>query len=82
VLTVPGKDKILGVTMVGTHAGDLIAEFVAAMKNKRGLGAILQTIHIYPTLVEVNKSVAGNWRKAHVPEKALGFLEKYFAWKR
>ena len=82
VLTVPGKDKILGVTMVGTHAGDLIAEFVSAMKNKLGLGRVLQTIHIYPTLVEVNKSVAGNWRKAHVPEKALGFLEKYFAWKR
>jgi len=82
VLTVPGKDKILGVTVVGTHAGDLIAEFVAAMKHKLGLGKILQTIHIYPTLVEVNKSVAGNWRKAHVPEKALGFLEKYFAWKR
>ena len=82
VLTVPGKGKILGVTIVGTHAGDLIAEFVSAMKNKLGLGKILQTIHIYPTLVEVNKSVAGNWRKAHVPEKALGLLGRYFSWRR
>ncbi len=82
VLTVPGKDKILGVTIVGGHAGDLIAEFVLAMKQGLGLNKILGTIHIYPTLVEANKSVAGNWRKNHVPEKALRFLEKFHTWRR
>ena len=82
VLTVPGKDKILGVTIVGGHAGDLISEFVLAMKQGLGLNKILGTIHIYPTLVEANKAIAGNWRKNHVPEKALGFLEKFHSWRR
>ena len=82
VLTVPGKDKILGVTIVGPHAGDLIAEFVLAMKHHLGLGKILGTIHIYPTLGEANKYVAGNWRKNHVPRKALRFLEKFHHWRR
>lgn len=82
VLTVPGKDRILGVTMVGTHAGDLIAEFVLAMKQGLGLNKILGTIHIYPTLVEVNKSAAGNWKKNHVPEKLLNFVEKFHRWRR
>ncbi len=82
VLTVPGKDKILGVTIVGSHAGDLIAEFVLAMKYGLGLNKILGTIHIYPTLGEVNKYVAGNWRKNHVPERALRFLEKFHSWRR
>lgn len=82
VLTVPGKDKILGVTIVGTHAGDLIAEFVLAMKHKLGLNKILGTIHIYPTLAEANKYVAGNWKKNHVPEKIVGFLERFHQWRR
>ncbi|NQU65062.1 MAG: FAD-dependent oxidoreductase [SAR324 cluster bacterium] len=82
VLTVPAKDRILGVTMVGTHAGDLIAEFVLAMKQGLGLNKILGTIHIYPTLVEVNKSAAGNWKKNHVPEKLLKFVEKFHTWRR
>ncbi|MFH2129311.1 MAG: FAD-dependent oxidoreductase [bacterium] len=82
VLTVPGKDHILGVTIVGSHGGDLIAEFVLAMKHKLGLNKILGTIHIYPTLGEANKYVAGNWRKNHVPEKIMGFLEKFHAWRR
>ncbi len=82
VLTVPGKDKILGVTIVGTHAGDLIAEFVLAMKHGLGLNKILGTIHIYPTLGEANKYAAGNWRKNHVPEKLMRFLEKFHAWRR
>jgi hypothetical protein len=68
VLTVPGKDRILGVTIVGEHAGDLIAEYVLAMKQGIGLNKILGTIHIYPTLAEANKYVAGNWKKAHAPE--------------
>ena len=71
VLTVPGKDKILGVTIVGEHAGDLIAEYVLAMKYKLGLNKILGTIHIYPTLAESNKYVAGEWKRAHQPETVL-----------
>lgn len=82
ILTPPGKDKILGVTIVGTHAGDLIAEFVLAMKHGLGLGKILQTIHIYPTLAESGKAAAGNWRKKHIPVKALKFLEKFHSWRR
>jgi len=82
VLTVPGKDKILGVTIVGSHAGDLIAEFVLAMKHNLGLNKILGTIHIYPTLGEANKYVAGNWKKNHVPKKIVGFLEKFHQWRR
>jgi dihydrolipoamide dehydrogenase len=82
VLTVPGKDKILGVTIVGAHAGDLIAEFVLAMKHGLGLNKILGTIHIYPTLAEANKYAAGNWKKAHKPEAVLRWVERYHAWRR
>ncbi len=82
VLTVPGKDKILGVTIVGEHAGDLIAEYVLAMKQGIGLNKILGTIHIYPTLAEANKYVAGNWKKAHAPQKLLAWVERFHAWRR
>jgi len=82
VLTVPGKDKILGVTIVGEHAGDLIAEYVLAMKHGLGLNKVLGTIHIYPTLSESNKAVAGEWRRAHQPKKVLELVEKYHAWRR
>ena len=82
VLTVPGKDKILGVTIVGEHAGDLIAEYVSAMKNNIGLNKILGTIHIYPTLAEANKYVAGNWKRAHAPERLLKWVEKFHTWRR
>jgi len=82
VLTVPGKDKILGVTIVGSHAGDLIAEFVMAMKHGLGLNKILGTIHIYPTLAEANKYVAGNWKKAHKPETLLRWVERFHSWRR
>jgi len=82
VLTVPGKDKILGVTIVGSHAGDLIAEFVTAMKYGLGLNKILGTIHIYPTLAEANKYAAGVWKKNHKPEKVLTWLEKFHTWRR
>ena len=81
VLTVPGKDKILGVTIVGEHAGDLIAEYVLAMKHGLGLNKILGTIHIYPTLAEANKYAAGEWKKAHAPQWALNILEKVHAWR-
>ena len=82
VLTVPGKDKILGVTLVGEHAGDLLAEFVLAMKYGLGLNKILGTIHTYPTLSEANKYAAGEWKRAHAPQGVLRWLEKYHAWKR
>lgn len=82
VLTVPGKDKILGVTIVGVHAGDLLAEYVLAMKHGLGLNKILGTIHTYPTLAEANKYVAGEWKRAHQPHKVLAWLKKYHDWRR
>ena len=82
VLTVPGKDKILGVTIVGEHGGDLLAEFVLAMKYRLGLNKILGAIHIYPTLAEANKYAAGQWKRAHTPQGALRWLERLHAWRR
>ena len=82
VLTVPNKDKILGVTIVGRHAGDLIAEYILAMKYGLGMNKILATIHIYPTLSEANKYVAGNWKKEHLPTFAIKMLEKFHKWRR
>ncbi|MGZ8200847.1 MAG: dihydrolipoyl dehydrogenase family protein [Methylosarcina sp.] len=82
VLTVPGKDKILGVTLVGEHAGDLIAEFILAMKYNIGLNKILNTIHIYPTLAEANKYAAGVWKRNHQPEILLKLLKRFHAWRR
>lgn len=76
VLTVPNKDKILGVAIVGEHAGDIIAEYVLAMQQNIGLNKILGTIHIYPTLAESNKYVAGEWKRAHSPQKLLLWVEK------
>jgi pyruvate/2-oxoglutarate dehydrogenase complex dihydrolipoamide dehydrogenase (E3) component/uncharacterized membrane protein YdjX (TVP38/TMEM64 family) len=82
VLTVPGKDKILGATIVGEHAGDLLAEFVLAMKHGLGLNKILGTIHTYPTLAEANKYAAGEWKRAHAPQKLLEWVRRYHAWER
>ena len=82
VLTVPGKDRILGVTIVGEHAGDLLAEFVLAMKHGLGLNKILGTIHTYPTLAEANKYAAGEWKRAHAPQTLLKWLARYHAWQR
>jgi pyruvate/2-oxoglutarate dehydrogenase complex dihydrolipoamide dehydrogenase (E3) component len=82
VLTVPGKDKILGVTIVGTHAGDLLAEYVLAMKHGLGLNKILGTIHTYPTLAEANKYAAGEWKRAHQPHQLLAWVKKFHDWKR
>ncbi|HKJ66098.1 MAG TPA: FAD-dependent oxidoreductase, partial [Desulfopila sp.] len=82
VLTVPGKDRILGVTIVGEHAGDLLAEFVLAMKHGLGLNKILKTIHTYPTLAEANKYAAGEWKKANAPQRTLAWAQKYHNWKR
>jgi pyruvate/2-oxoglutarate dehydrogenase complex dihydrolipoamide dehydrogenase (E3) component/uncharacterized membrane protein YdjX (TVP38/TMEM64 family) len=82
VLTVPGKDRILGVTIVGVHAGDLLAEYVLAMKHGLGLNKILGTIHTYPTLAEANKYAAGEWKRNHQPVKLLEWVAKYHAWRR
>jgi len=82
VLTEPGKDKILGVTIVGANAGELIAEYVLAMKHGLGLNKILGTIHIYPTMSEANKYAAGEWKRAHQPETLLKWVEKYHTWRR
>jgi pyruvate/2-oxoglutarate dehydrogenase complex dihydrolipoamide dehydrogenase (E3) component len=76
VLTAPGKDKILGATIVGSHAGELLQEFTVAMRH--GLG----TIHAYPTWVEANKYAAGNWKRAHAPQGLLVWVEKFHTWRR
>ena len=81
VLTAPGSDKILGATIVGAHAGELIAEFVLAMKHGLGLNKLLGTIHIYPTMMEANKYVAGNWKRANKPERLLQYIGRFFAWR-
>ena len=82
VLTVPRKDRILGVTIAGAHAGELIAEFVTAMRHGLGLNKILGTIHVYPTLTEANKYAAGVWKKAHAPQGLLRAAGKLHAWMR
>ena len=82
VLTVPGKDKILGVTIVGEHAADLLVEFVLAMKHELGLTKILGTIHTYPTLAEANKYAAGEWKRAHAPKKLLAWVGRFHSWRR
>ena len=82
VLTVPGKDRILGVTIVGAHAGELLAEYVLAMKHGLGLNKILGTIHAYPTLAEANKYAAGEWKRAHQPRQLLRWVQRYHDWRR
>lgn len=82
VLTVPGKDKILGVTIAAAHAGDTIAEFVLALRHGLGLNKLLRTIHIYPTYAEANKYAAGAWRRAHSSERLLQWVARYHAWRR
>jgi len=82
VLTPPGRDRILGVTIVGAHAAELIAEYVLAMKHGIGLNKILGTIHIYPTMAEANKYAAGQWKRAHAPQRLLGWVERFHGWRR
>ena len=82
VLTVQGRDKILGVTIIGSQAGELLAEFVLAMRHGLGLNKILGTIHTYPTLAEANKYAAGQWKKAHAPERLLRWVARYHRWRR
>ena len=82
VLTEPGRDRILGVTIVGYHAAELLPEFVLAMKHGLGLNKILATIHVYPTLGESNRFLASEWRKARKPQRVLSWLERYHRWLR
>ena len=82
VLTVPGKDRVLGATIVGEHAGELIGEFITAMRRGIGLNKILGTIHIYPTMSEANKYLAGNWKRNHQPLGLLAWVERFHAWRR
>jgi len=82
ILTEPGKDRILGVTIVGAHAGEMLPEFVLAMTHGLGLNKIMGTIHVYPTFSEGNKYAAGEWKKANKPEGLLRWVERYFAWRR
>jgi pyruvate/2-oxoglutarate dehydrogenase complex dihydrolipoamide dehydrogenase (E3) component/uncharacterized membrane protein YdjX (TVP38/TMEM64 family) len=82
VLTVPGKDRILGVTIVGEHAGELLAEYVLAMKHGLGLNKMLGTIHTYPTMGEANKYVAGEWKRAHAPQQLLAWVQRFHTWRR
>ena len=82
VLTKPGKDTILGATVVGHNGGEMLAEFTLAMKHKLGLNKVLGTIHPYPTMAEGNKFAAGEWKKARKPEALLGWVEKYHNWQR
>ena len=82
VLTVPGKHRILGATVVGEAAGELITEFVTAMRQRTGLNRILGTIHAYPTMSEANRFAAGAWRRAHAPQRLLDWVERYHRWRR
>ena len=82
VLTAPGNDRILGAAIIGEHAGDLLMEFVIAMRHGIGMNKILGTIHIYPTLSEANKYAAANWKRNHVPIRILDWLESYHRWRR
>ena len=82
MLTVPGKDTILDVTIACSHAAELLAEFVLAMRHGLGLNKILSTIHTYPTLSEANKYAAGEWKRAHQPKRLLDWVRRYHDWKR
>jgi pyruvate/2-oxoglutarate dehydrogenase complex dihydrolipoamide dehydrogenase (E3) component len=82
VLTPPGSDRLLGVTIVGAHAAELLAEYVLAMKHGLGLNKILATVHTYPTWAEANKYAAGAWKRAHAPQRLLGWVARFHAWRR
>jgi pyruvate/2-oxoglutarate dehydrogenase complex dihydrolipoamide dehydrogenase (E3) component len=82
VLTAPGKDRILGVTLMGAHAGELLAEWVLAMRHGIGLNQLLGTIHIYPSMAEANKYAAGQWKRAHAPQALLRWVARFHRWRR
>jgi pyruvate/2-oxoglutarate dehydrogenase complex dihydrolipoamide dehydrogenase (E3) component len=82
ILVAPGKDRILGASIIGHNAGELVAEIALAMKHRIGLRKLLGTVHAYPTMTEAAKLAAGQWRRAHQPERLLGWIELYHAWQR
>jgi pyruvate/2-oxoglutarate dehydrogenase complex dihydrolipoamide dehydrogenase (E3) component len=82
VLTPPGQDTILGATVVGERAGEVLAELVLAMRWGLGLGKVFNTVHAYPTFTEANRSIAGAWRRNHAPRRLLDLLERFHAWRR
>jgi pyruvate/2-oxoglutarate dehydrogenase complex dihydrolipoamide dehydrogenase (E3) component len=82
LLVAPGKDRIIGATIVAAQAGEMLAEIVLAMKHGIGLNKLLGTIHAYPTMAEANKYAAGEWKKAHKPERLLRWAELYHRWRR
>ncbi len=82
VLTAPGKDRILGVTIVGSHAAEIIGEYITAMRHGLGLNKVLGTIHIYPTHSEANKYAAGAWKRKHAPDALLRLVARYHAYRR
>jgi pyruvate/2-oxoglutarate dehydrogenase complex dihydrolipoamide dehydrogenase (E3) component/uncharacterized membrane protein YdjX (TVP38/TMEM64 family) len=82
LLVAPGKDRIIGATIVAAGAGEMLAEMVLAMKHGIGLNKLLGTIHAYPTMAEANKYAAGEWKKARKPERLLGWVERYHSWRR
>jgi pyruvate/2-oxoglutarate dehydrogenase complex dihydrolipoamide dehydrogenase (E3) component len=81
LLVQPGKDRLLGATIVAANAGELLAELVLAMKHGLGLNKLLGTVHAYPTLAEANKYAAGEWKKAHKPERLLAWVERWHRWR-
>lgn len=82
VLTPPGQDRILGVSIVAPQAADMLAEYVLAMRHGLGLKAILGTVHAHPTFVEANKHAAGAWQRSHVPQWLLRLARAFHAWRR
>lgn len=82
VLTVPGRDTLLGVSIVGEHAAELLASYALAMRQGIGLKTILATIHSYPTLSESAKQVAGQWQRAHLPAATMPWLARWHRWRR
>ncbi len=82
VITPVGSDKVLGVSIVAEHAGEMLPEWVLAMKYGLGLNKILGTIHAYPTWNEANKALSGSWKKNHVHPGIMSWLERLHRWRR
>ncbi len=82
VLTVPGKDRILGVTVVADHGADLLAQFTLAMRNGLGLSQLLRTLHAYPSMSELSRQLAGQWQRDHMPRWLLPWMAHYHRWRR
>lgn len=81
VLTRKGSDQLLGVTLVGSHAGDLLHELALAMHQKIGLKKIASMIHIYPTLAEISKRIADTYQRTRLTNTSKKWLRRYFQWR-